>query len=227
MSVSVFLPDQSDAAVDAALSGLAPDAPIAGVDEAGRGPWAGPVVAAAVILEPGAVPNGLDDSKRLSEAARERLFETITARASVGIAIGSVAAIEARNILGATMDAMADAVAQLGDAPALALIDGNRTPDLACPALPVIKGDGKLAAIAAASIVAKVTRDRIMHALDQELPGYGWARNKGYGTPDHQAGLRRLGVTVHHRRGFKPIQALLEEAQSPDTDSSIRVAASH
>jgi ribonuclease HII len=182
---------------------------VAGVDEAGRGPWAGPVVAAAVILDRGQLLPGLNDSKKLSEAARERLFEPIMASARHGIGMASVAEIDSLNILWATMLAMERAVAALGVAPAHVLVDGNRLPRWGHAATAIIKGDALSLSIAAASILAKVTRDRLMVALDAECPGYGWARNKGYGTADHVCGLATLGVTAHHRQSYAPISAYL------------------
>lgn len=187
-------------------------APVAGIDEAGRGPWAGPVVAAAVILDTRAIPDGLNDSKKLSEAARDRLFDEITASARIGVGIAEVTRIDRVNILQATLWSMQAAFADLGETPAAALIDGNRAPDLPCPAEPLIKGDALSLSIAAASIIAKVTRDRIMAALSQDFPGYAWEKNKGYGTRAHAAAIEELGVTPHHRRSFRPIREALERA---------------
>ena len=185
---------------------------IAGVDEVGRGPWAGPVTACAVILDPMNIPDGLNDSKKLSAKRREALAAEILSSAQVSIAHASVAEIDRLNILKASMLAMRRAVEGLPQAPQFALIDGNRIPaDLPCLAEAVIKGDSKSASIAAASIVAKVTRDEIMVALAQQFPGYGWEKNAGYGTKLHQAGLQNLGVTTHHRRSFKPIHNILCE----------------
>jgi ribonuclease HII len=181
---------------------------VAGVDEAGRGPWAGPVVAAAVILDRRNFPAGLNDSKKLSEAARTRLSAELLGQWH-GIGIASVAEIDTLNIHWATMLAMERAVAALGVAPAHVLVDGNRLPRWPHAATAIIKGDGRSLSIAAASIIAKVTRDRMMVALDAEFPGYGWAANKGYGTAAHQRGLAEYGVTPHHRRSFAPIRALL------------------
>lgn len=176
---------------------------VAGVDEAGRGPFAGPVVAAAVILNPDNVPDGIDDSKKVPEAKRERLYDEILAAAvAVGVGEACVAEIEEVNILQATFLAMARAVAALDPKPAHALIDGRDAPPMACPCSAVVKGDGKSLSIAAASIIAKVTRDRIMRRLDAAFPGYGWAKNKGYGTAAHRKAIAQLGVTVHHRRSF-------------------------
>ena len=182
--------------------------PVCGIDEAGRGPWAGPVVAAAVIFE-GAAPSGLNDSKKLSRSARERLYDEILARGKVGIGLSDCGEIDEINILRATFAAMARALGALPVAPAAALVDGNRAPPLPCPARTLVGGDARSASIAAASIIAKVTRDRLMGELARECPGYGWERNMGYGTAEHRAGLERLGVTRHHRASFAPIRALL------------------
>ncbi len=187
--------------------------PIAGVDEAGRGPWAGPVAAAAVILDPDNIPPGIADSKALDADARERLFPRIMESARVGVGIADVERIDRDNILNATMWAMTVAVKALpcrkSDKPKLILVDGNRAPRFACAARTIVKGDARSLSIAAASIIAKVTRDRIMIALGQEFPGYGFERHKGYGTPEHAAALQRLGVTIHHRRSFRPVQLAL------------------
>ena len=183
---------------------------VAGVDEAGRGPWAGPVVAAAVVLKPGAIPEGLNDSKKLTAAKRAQLCEEIFAVAEVGIGVGEVARIDRDNILNATLWAMAEAVRQLPEPPHSLLVDGNKVPDVPMPSLAVIKGDGRSLSIAAASIIAKVTRDQIMCELDADFPGFQWARNKGYGTKAHQDGLQNFGVTKHHRRSFKPIARLVD-----------------
>lgn len=183
--------------------------PVAGIDEAGRGPWAGPVVAAAVILNPDEIPLGLDDSKALDEAARDAAYARIVRSARYGIGIADVARIDRDNILQATLYAMGEAVSALAVVPGLAIVDGNRVPMLACPARAIVRGDARCLSIAAASIVAKVTRDRIMVALGKEFPGYGFERHKGYGVPEHKAALARLGVTPHHRRSFKPVQLAL------------------
>ncbi|OFX09438.1 MAG: ribonuclease HII [Alphaproteobacteria bacterium RIFOXYD12_FULL_60_8] len=154
----------------------------------------------------------LDDSKKLSPAKREHLFEQLCqSSARIGVGLASVEEIDRLNILQATFLAMGRAVENLGVRPDLALVDGNRPPQLSCPVKTVIKGDGKSLSIAAASIIAKVTRDRIMAALAEEFPGYGWERNSGYGSAEHQAALDRLGVTPHHRRSFAPIRALLAD----------------
>ena len=190
---------------------------VAGIDEAGRGPWAGPVVAAAVVLDVAVVPasllNGLDDSKRLSRARRDVLFVAMGRDPGVTIGLGraTVAEIGRFNILGATLRAMARAVADLDGAPDLALVDGTQASVLPCAVQCVVGGDGRSLSIAAASIAAKVTRDRIMAELADRHPGYGWERNAGYGTAAHRDALERLGVTPHHRRGFKPIIKILGE----------------
>lgn len=183
---------------------------IAGVDEAGRGPLAGPVVAAAVILCPEGVV-GLDDSKKLSAARRETLFAAIEKRCVVGVGIASVEEIDRLNILWATMLAMTRAVDALGRDPAEILVDGNRCPEWRWRSRAIVGGDALEPAISAASIIAKVTRDRMMVAADAEHPGYGWAANKGYGAPAHLEALRRLGPTPLHRRSFAPVaQAYLD-----------------
>ncbi len=184
--------------------------PVCGVDEAGRGPWAGPVVAAAVILDADNIPDGLNDSKKLTARRREALFVEIRETAHVGVGLAEVAEIDALNILNATYLAMRRAIEALPHPPAHALVDGNRLPpDLPCSGETLVKGDGRSLSIAAASIIAKVTRDRIMAALAEQFPGYGWENNAGYGVPAHQEGLRRLGVTPHHRVSFKPIHKML------------------
>ncbi|HSF94037.1 MAG TPA: ribonuclease HII [Thermohalobaculum sp.] len=185
---------------------------VCGVDEAGRGPWAGPVVAAAVVLDRGRIPPGLDDSKKLTARRREALYEAISASAQVAVAIATVAEIDRLNILRANDLAMRRAVAALDPAPAAALIDGNRVPpDFPCPAQALIGGDGLSLSVAAASIIAKVTRDRMMAELARMHPGYGWETNQGYGTAAHRQALERLGVTPHHRRSFAPIHKMLCE----------------
>lgn len=201
---------------------------IAGIDEAGRGPWAGPVIAAAVILDANTLPpllrDGLDDSKKLSAARRDELFAALFGVARLGIGRAEVDEIDRVNILQATLNAMARALAALGIVPDAALVDGNRAPSLPCRAVPVIRGDGRSLSIAAASIAAKVTRDREMAALARSHPGYGWERNKGYGTAAHAEALKTLGVSEHHRKSFKPIFNMLRERvgeipyiESPDS----------
>ncbi len=183
---------------------------VAGVDEVGRGPLAGPVVAAAVRLDPENIPPGLMDSKALSARRRETLAAEIHARADVGIAQASVAEIDRLNILNAAMLAMERAVSGLALAPDLVLVDGNRLPPaLAETGRAIVKGDARSLSIAAASIVAKVSRDRLMVDLAQQHPGYGWDNNAGYPTRQHLAALRTLGVTPHHRRSFKPVHNIL------------------
>lgn len=193
---------------------------IAGVDEAGRGPWAGPVVAAAVILTDEANATlrraGVNDSKALGKTARERCFEVIREEESKGtlwlsVESAGVPEIDEHNILHATLRTMTRAVIKLPVTPARALIDGNQMPELPCPGETVVRGDSKILAIAAASIAAKVTRDRMMAALARDHPGYGWERNAGYGTPEHRHALESLGVTIHHRRSFAPIRKMLED----------------
>ncbi|GLK67769.1 ribonuclease HII [Hansschlegelia plantiphila] len=183
---------------------------VAGVDEAGRGPLAGPVVAAAVVLDPRHVPKGLADSKMLSAVRREELFIEIMATSAVAFTAASTDRIERINIRGATLWAMARAVASLGVRPDLVLVDGrDAPPGLACRAEPVIGGDALVQSIAAASIVAKVVRDRMMARLGECFPAYGFERHMGYGTPEHLAALAAVGPCSHHRRKFAPIAALL------------------
>ncbi|WP_209424844.1 ribonuclease HII [Pararhodobacter sp. SW119] len=185
---------------------------IAGVDEAGRGPLAGPVVAAAVILEPSDIPTGLADSKTLTAARRETIAAEIRARARFAIAEASVEEIDALNILQASHLAMRRALAALDPGPDMALIDGNRMPGaLPCGAETLVRGDARCLSIAAASIVAKVARDAIMARLAREFPAYGWDRNAGYPVPAHLAGLNRWGPTPYHRRSFAPVRKILCE----------------
>ena len=187
---------------------------VAGVDEAGRGPWAGPVVAAAVVFDEGGPPPplraGIDDSKRCSPARRAALYPAILACTSAAVGTASVAEIDGTDILRASLLAMRRAVARLDRAPTLALVDGNRAPELPCPVRTVVGGDRRSLSIAAASIIAKVTRDRLMTRLSGRYPAYGWDRNAGYGTPAHRLALARHGPTPHHRRSFRPIRRLLE-----------------
>ncbi|MCW9058064.1 MAG: ribonuclease HII [Gammaproteobacteria bacterium] len=184
---------------------------IAGVDEVGRGPLAGPVVAAAVILDPERPIAGLADSKQLSEKRREALSELIMEQALAWhIARAEVEEIDRINILQASLLAMQRAVLALKPMAELALIDGNRCPELPCPAQAVVKGDSLVAAISAASIIAKVARDREMVALDRDYPGYGLARHKGYPSRQHIEALQTLGVTSIHRRSYAPVRRLLE-----------------
>ncbi|MDZ4811442.1 MAG: ribonuclease HII [Pseudomonadota bacterium] len=183
---------------------------IAGVDEAGRGPLAGPVVVAAVILDPTRPIHGLNDSKKLSESARNRLAPLIRAQAlCFHIEVVSRVEIDRHNILQATLRGMARALRALLPVPELALIDGNTLPpNLHCAARAIVQGDALEPAISAASILAKVERDRLMVALDERYPGYGFARHKGYPTPDHLAALTRLGPCDEHRRSFAPVRML-------------------
>lgn len=190
---------------------------VCGVDEAGRGPWAGPVVAAAVVLDvkrlSPELAAGLDDSKKLKPARRAELLGMLRAVARIGVGSASVEEIDANNILAATLLAMGRAVDALGrPVPDLALVDGNRPPKLVCPARTVVKGDALSLSIAAASIVAKETRDAEMAELDHRFPGYGWAANAGYGTAQHKAALDRLGPTPAHRKSFAPIRKMLSPA---------------
>lgn len=192
---------------------------IAGVDEAGRGPWAGPVAAGAVIFRNRALPEdllkGLNDSKKLSPQKREKMYlrlqeEEAKGNLCIGLGWASCREIDEMNILQATYLAMKRAVEALAIAPDVALVDGNRTPpNLTCPVRTVIKGDGKSYSIAAASIVAKVSRDHLMTELGQKYPQYGFAKNAGYGTAEHIAALEKYGVTPEHRRSYKPVQKIL------------------
>ena len=183
---------------------------VAGVDEVGRGPLAGPVTAAAVILDPSRIPEGLNDSKALTAKVRDRLFDEIHATAEVSVAHATVGEIDRLNILYASHLAMCRAVLGLARAPDVALIDGNMIPkDLSCPGVALVKGDARSVSVAAASIVAKVVRDRIMVDLAQQHPGYGWEQNAGYPTKLHREALLSLGVTPHHRRSFKTVHNIL------------------
>lgn len=183
---------------------------IAGVDEVGRGPLAGPVTAAAVRLDPGRIPEGLDDSKRLGRARREALHDALREVADVSVAHASVAEIETLNILGAAELAMRRAVAGLAALPDHVLVDGNRAPGgLSCACTCIVRGDAACLSIAAASIVAKVTRDRLMSDLAAEIPGYGWETNAGYPTEAHLAALLRLGPSPQHRRLFRPVHDVM------------------
>jgi ribonuclease HII len=183
--------------------------PIAGCDEAGRGPLAGPVVAAAVILDPDNIPRGLDDSKRLTAERREVLYERICARAQVAIAMAPPWRIDRDNILRASLWALSRAVKALPEKPRLVYVDGRDRIDAGCDCEAVIGGDGLVASIAAASIVAKVTRDRLMACLGTAHPGYGFERHMGYSVPEHFSALNRLGPTIHHRRSFSPVAIAL------------------
>lgn len=194
----------------------APGKAVCGVDEVGRGPLCGPVLAAAVILDPGAIPAGLNDSKALTARKREALYDELISRCDWATGMASVEEIDRHNILKATMLAMFRAVEGLKSKPALALVDGNRAPKLNCPAKTIVKGDGRVLSIAAASIIAKVIRDRMMTELAREHPGYGWERNAGYGTGEHLDAIQRLGITPHHRRSFAPIRNMLSPAAERD-----------
>ncbi|MCH8178612.1 MAG: ribonuclease HII [Proteobacteria bacterium] len=209
----------SPLAADLQLDLLCPVAPVgllAGVDEAGRGPLAGPVVAAAVILDELQPIAGLADSKKLSARQREALFDEIRAKAlCCSIALATVEEIDQLNILHATMLAMRRAVEGLRLKPALVQVDGNRVPPLSVPAQAIVKGDAKVQAISAASILAKVHRDRLCDALHQAHPQYGFDGHKGYPTADHIAALRQHGVTPHHRRSFGPVKVALGLAPDP------------
>jgi len=187
--------------------------PVAGCDEAGRGPLAGPVVAAAVVLDPKRIPKGIDDSKRLTAERREELFEEICATASFAVAFASPARIDRDNILRASLWALARAVHALPEMPEHVFVDGRDRLDTRCDCDAVIGGDGLVLSIAAASIIAKVSRDRLMCKLAQDCPGYGFESHKGYGVPEHLAALDRLGPTVHHRRFFAPVVAAREKHQ--------------
>lgn len=194
--------------------------PVAGCDEAGRGPLAGPVVAAAVILDPKRVPRGLDDSKKLEPEIREKLYAKICASAEVAVAVAPPARIDRDNILRASLWALARAVMALPVKPRLVFVDGRDRIDAGCDCEAVISGDAIIASIAAASIVAKVTRDRLMTRLALTYPGYGFERHKGYSVPEHFEALERLGPTIHHRRSFAPVAAAygdpVEQAIRPD-----------
>ena len=189
------------------LEKVHPD-PVAGVDEAGCAPLAGPVVAAAVVLDRTRFPRGIDDSKALPAAMREAICARLYKVAAIGVGVASVEEIDRLNIYWARMLAMARAVDALGMDPAMVLVDGNRCPRWERPSLAIIAGDSKCRSIAAASIVAKVTRDRLMADHARTFPGYGWETNRGYGTPEHYRGLEALGVTPLHRRSFAPVRQL-------------------
>ncbi len=187
-----------------------PDGHVCGVDEAGRGPWAGPVSAGAVILDPNMIPKGLDDSKKLTAKAREALEPQIKASALAwGVGFATAEEIDTLNILQATGLAMRRAIEALSVKPAHALVDGNYRFVLPCPVTPVVGGDGKSLSIAAASILAKVARDRLMVEMDAVYPGYGFAGHKGYHATSHVAALAKLGPCPIHRRSWAPIRALL------------------
>jgi ribonuclease HII len=190
--------------------------PVAGCDEAGRGPLAGPVVAAAVILDPKRVPRGLDDSKKLDHETREKLHAKICASAEVAVAFAPPSRIDRDNILRASLWALARAVAALPVKPKLVFVDGRDRIEAACDCEAVISGDAIIASIAAASIVAKVTRDRLMIRLGLLYPGYGFENHKGYSVPEHFNALARLGPTIHHRRSFAPVAAAYGDVVTAD-----------
>jgi ribonuclease HII len=194
--------------------------PIAGCDEAGRGPLAGPVVAAAVILDPERIPRGLNDSKKLDAAAREKLYDKICETAQVAVAFGSIARIDRDNILRASLWALTRAVKSLPVKPKLVFVDGNNRIDCGCECTAVVSGDALVSSIAAASIVAKVTRDRLMTQLGLAYPGYGFERHMGYSVPEHFEALARLGPTIHHRKSFAPVAERLAE-QGGGSDEAI------
>lgn len=187
---------------------------VCGVDEVGRGPWAGPIVAGAAILDPAHSIDGIADSKALTRSARERIAALIHAKAAVGLGIVEVAELDRIGLTAANDLAMARAVAALPTHPDFALVDGKRPPkNLGCPSQSIIKGDAKSLSIAAASIIAKVARDQLMADLARAHPFYGWETNAGYGTKAHKLGLASHGVTPHHRRSFKPIAEFLLQEQ--------------
>ena len=190
--------------------------PLAGVDEAGCAPLAGPVVAAAVILDRKHFPRGIDDSKNLPLDKREALYAKLVKCAAWGVGVASVEEIDALNIYWARMLAMTRAVEALGLEPAWVLVDGNACPRWQRPSKAIVSGDAKCRSIAAASIVAKVTRDRIMADYARTYPGYGWATNRGYPTPEHFRGLEALGVTPLHRRSFAPVREIIARFAQPE-----------
>jgi ribonuclease HII len=197
--------------------------PVAGCDEAGRGPLAGPVVAAAVVLDPERIPRGLNDSKKLDRDEREKLYGKICATAQVAVAFGSIARIDRDNILQASLWALARAVRALPVRPKLVFVDGRDKIDAGCDCQAVISGDALVLSIAAASIVAKVTRDRLMARVGAAHPGYGFERHMGYSVPEHFAALNRLGPTVHHRRSFAPVSALCTDIREVTADDETRL----
>jgi ribonuclease HII len=190
--------------------------PVAGCDEAGRGPLAGPVVAAAVILDPDRIPRGLNDSKKLDCEAREKLYDKIMASAEVAVAIGCTDRIDRDNILRASLWALAQAVKALPVRPKMVYVDGNIRIDCGCECEAVVSGDALVSSIAAASIVAKVTRDRLMGRLGLAHPGYGFERHMGYSVPEHFKALKALGPTIHHRKSFAPVAAKLGDLRDAD-----------
>jgi ribonuclease HII len=196
---------------------------VVGIDEAGRGPLAGPVVAAAVVLDPKRIPQGLDDSKKLTASRREELFEQICATAAFAVAFASPARIDRDNILRASLWALARAVHALPEMPKHVLVDGRDKLDTPCDCEAVIGGDALVMSIAAASIIAKVSRDRLMCKLALDHPGYGFESHMGYGVPAHLDALDRLGPTVHHRRFFAPVAAAREKHQAKAGTSEVAV----
>ena len=189
--------------------------PLAGVDEAGCAPLAGPVVAAAVVLDRERFPRGIDDSKKLDLETREAIYAKLQKQARFGVGICTVEEIDCLNIYWARMLAMIRAVEALGFEPAMVLVDGNRSPKWERPSVAIVAGDARCRSIAAASIVAKVTRDRIMADYAEAHPGYGWERNRGYPTPDHRRALRELGPTPLHRKSFGLVREVLVAAAQP------------
>ena len=189
--------------------------PLAGVDEAGCAPLAGPVVAAAVVLDRDKFPRGIDDSKKLDLEAREAIYARLMKQARYGVGLCTVEEIDSLNIYWARMLAMSRAVEALGFEPAMVLVDGNRCPRWSRPSIAIVAGDAKCRSIAAASIVAKVTRDRMMADYAEAHPGYGWESNRGYPTPDHRRALRELGPTPLHRRSFGLVREVLAQAAQP------------
>ena len=190
--------------------------PVAGCDEAGRGPLAGPVVAAAVVLDPERIPCGLNDSKKLDPEAREKLYAKICASAQVAVAFGSIERIDRDNILRASLWALARAVKALPVAPRMVFVDGNMKIDCGCDCEAVVSGDALVLSVAAASIVAKVTRDRLMRRVGLAHPGYGFERHMGYSVPEHFAALNTLGPCVHHRKSFAPVAEKLLTVSASD-----------
>jgi ribonuclease HII len=197
--------------------------PVAGCDEAGRGPLAGPVVAAAVILDPARIPRGLNDSKKLDREEREKLYEKICASAEVAVAFAPPSRIDRDNILRASLWALACAVKALSVKPKLVFVDGRDRIDAGCDCQAVISGDAIVSSIAAASIVAKVTRDRLMMRLALAHPGYGFERHMGYSVPEHFNALDRLGPTIHHRRSFAPVAAFYGETGVEPGDPDVQL----
>ncbi len=209
-----------DFCIERNLGGL-----VVGIDEAGRGPWAGPVFAGAVALDAKRLPQmlryGLNDSKKLSARRRLELFEALLAHAEIGVGQASVEEIDALNVLQATMLAMRRAVESLGFYPDHAIVDGNYPPRLPCPVKCVVRGDSLSLSVAAASIVAKVSRDRLMSDLARSFPGYGWDHNFGYGTAEHQAALETIGASPHHRRSFAPVLKVVRSHEKLSQSHSV------